>query len=120
MQEQEKGFFNNLVDGFKTWLKETLEGITKFGSIPIMYNETCITANYEYNKRLEKGVKKFTFKARNGTVNISFNQGQSSLNYVLLNNGVSWSEDRLNTRDDFMIYFQSPSANTVLEIIVWR
>lgn len=92
--------------------------IIKTSITPIIYNQTIVLANYEFKKYLGD-VRKFTFKARDGTIKISFSQGQSNLQYVKLIDGQSWSEDLIRTAN-LMLYFQSDTVNAVLEIIVWQ
>jgi len=96
-----------------------LKDVLKIAVIPKLSNEVCITANFEYKKYIGE-CKKFTLKARGGAINICFAQGQSGVTYILLPDGVSYNEDVILTKTDFCIFFQSPTINTVLEVILWQ
>jgi|GEM_PF-4928904 len=87
-------------------------------SIPYIYNVVCSNADTEYNQPLPDGCKKFTIKARGGSLKVCFKAGESGSNYVLLTDGQSWSEDGLDLTG-ITLYFQSPTAGTVAEIIAW-
>ncbi len=95
-----------------------LDEVIKSSYNPILYNEICTLANREYKKFIGL-CRKFTLKARGGNINVSFFPLQSSSSFVLLTDGVSYNEDLIETPNDFMIYFQSPTIGAVLEIIIW-
>jgi len=84
---------------------------------PTIYNVTCTNADTEYSQTLPANTKKFTIKARGGSLKVCFTSGQSGTTYILLADGQSWSED--NIEFSGTLYFQSPSAGTVAEIIAW-
>jgi len=96
-----------------------LEDVIKVAREPLLFNEKAVEANFEYKIRIGN-VKKITLKARGGTFKIAFNQGQSSVSFIQLADGISYNEDLVDTREDFMIYFQSSTAGAILEIIAWR
>lgn len=96
-----------------------LKDVLKTANIPIISNQVCIVANFEYLKYIGK-CKKFTIKARGGDIKFSFDQGQSGVNYILLGDAISYNEDVIDTSIDFVIYFQSATAGAVLEVIIWR
>lgn len=96
-----------------------LKDVLKVAKVPILSNEVCIVANFEYKKYIGE-CKKFTLKARGGAINICFSQGQSGVTYILLADAVSYNEDVILTKTDFCIFFQSPTINTVLEVILWQ
>lgn len=93
--------------------------VIKVSYTPILYNEVCTVANQEYKKFLGACFK-FTLKARGGTINIAFQPLQSNKTFISLSDGVSYNEDLIKSPQDFMLYFQSPTAGAILEIIGWR
>jgi hypothetical protein len=84
---------------------------------PTIYNKTCTSANTEYSQTLPEKTKKFTLKARGGTVKVCFTSGQSGTTYIELTDGQSWSEDNIEFTGT--VYYQSPTAGTILEIVAW-
>jgi len=93
------------------------EEIVRAATIPAMDNLVCLTANKEYKFNLGDPLK-FTLKARGGAVKVSFYAGQSNVIYLLLGDGIAYNEDLIHP-ESFIIYFQSDTVNTVLEIIRW-
>jgi hypothetical protein len=93
--------------------------LLKIAVTPQMFNEQIIVANAEQKKFIGQ-VRKFTLKARGAGFQVSFQEGQSNTNFVLLADGVSYNEDLLLTSETFMIFFQSTSILGILEIITWQ
>jgi hypothetical protein len=87
-------------------------------STPNIYNVTCTNADTEYSQALPANTKKFTVKARGGQLKVCFTANQSGNTYILLDDGQSWSEDGLDL-SNVTLYFQSPTAGTVAEIVAW-
>ena len=96
-----------------------LYDLIKEALIPQVSNVVCILADTEYLKYMG-AVRKFTVKARGGDLKISFQQNQSGVSYILLPDGASYNEDLIKTPADFIIYFQSPTASAILEVITWQ
>lgn len=85
-----------------------------------VYNEVCAVAGAEYVINyvgaITDPIVGYALKARGGPVQFCYAAGQSDIAYVLLADGQSFKvEVRLYALD---IYFQSPIAGTVLEIIL--
>ncbi len=96
-----------------------LQEVIKVASIPIIYNGATPSANLEYLKRIGT-VKKFTLKARGGIFKVAFSSNQSGVVYIKLADGISYSEDLIETEELFTIYFQSDTIGAVLEMICWK
>jgi len=96
---------------------DQLNRMIERGTSPTIYNVTCTNADTEYSQALPASTKKFTVKARGGSLKICFTSGQSGTTYVLLEDGQSWSEDGIVFNGT--LYFQSPAAGTIAEIIAW-
>jgi len=96
-----------------------LVDVIKVAEIPQMSNNKAILADIEYPKFIGTCFK-FTFKARGGDFKVSFNPNTSGSNYFLIKEDVSWNEDLIKTPEDFIIYFQSPTAGAILEVCTWQ
>lgn len=87
------------------------------GSVYIYNISTA--ANQEYSQALPPNTFKFTIKARGGPLQVTFSSGQSNTIYILLNDGMSWSEDNVLLTNK-TLYFQNRTTNGVIaEIIAW-
>lgn len=81
-------------------------------------NKTMTLADTEYNQTLPMGTAKFLLQNRgNYDTKVSFNSGQSGLNYLTIKAGTVYYEDMIDTSRT--LYFQCPTAAQVLEIIIW-
>jgi hypothetical protein len=94
------------------------ENIVEYAMTPTLYNITCTVANTEYSRAILADTKKFTIKARGGSLKVCFTSGQSGTTYILLTDGQGWSEDNLRLTGK-TFYFQSPTAGAIAEIIGW-
>lgn len=83
-------------------------------------NTTMTSANTEYSYSLPDFTKKFQVKLRGvgAPFKVAFVSGKSGTTYVNVPNGGSHKEDEVKGKDN-VLYFQSPSANQVAEIISW-
>lgn len=113
---------NNVVNPAKedtlTQVRANTENLVKVASTPYIYNVECTNANTEYNQALPDNTKKFLIKARGGQLKVCFTEGQSGSVYILLSDGQAWYEDNVLLTGK-TLYFQSPNAGVVAEIIAW-
>lgn len=86
-------------------------------SIPTMFNVTCTAAETEYSQSFGGTRQKFTIKARGGALKVCFTATESGTKYISLDDGASWSED--NIKSSLTLYFQSPTAGAIAEIVTW-
>ena len=82
-----------------------------------IFNINCSTANTEYSQALGE-CRKFSIKARNGYLKVCFNSGQSGITYISLAGGQCYNEDLIH-HAGLTLYFQSPAAGTIVEIVKW-
>lgn len=85
---------------------------------PALYNVVCTVAGTEYDQALPANTKKFLIKARGGALKVCFTEGQSGTTYMELEIGKAYWEDLIEP-ESLTLYFQSPVAGTVAEIVVW-
>jgi len=93
-------------------------GLVYPADTPTLYNATCTAANTEYNQLLPAGTRKFMVKARGGIVKLCFTSGQSGTTFIQIADGASYWED-LVLLTGRTVYFQSPTAGCIVEIIAW-
>lgn len=94
-----------------------LGGVITEATTNILYNITCTVAGTEYSRSMGE-CRKFLIKPRGGQLKVCFNNGESGTNYILLNDGQAYSEDLIHT-SALNLYFQSPTAGTIVEILRW-
>ncbi|MBI5970576.1 MAG: hypothetical protein HY884_05425 [Deltaproteobacteria bacterium] len=85
---------------------------------PALYNVSCAVAGTEYSQALPANTKKFTVKARGGSLKVCFTSTESGTKYILLPDGSSMSEDLVYLAAQ-TLYFQSPTTGAVAEIIAY-
>lgn len=100
----------------------TVEPITPPSQQPSVYVLTLTNADTEYSYTLPANTKKFTIQAReNVDVRFAFETGKVATStdpYFTLKAGNIWWEDNINTQST--IYFASSTADTNLEILIWK
>ena len=82
-----------------------------------LFNDTCTVANTERQWTLGE-CRKFLIKPRGGQLKVCFTSGQSGTVYILLNDGQAYNEDLLHSTA-LTLYYQSPTAGTIAEILKW-
>lgn len=82
-------------------------------------NVTCTGANTEYSYLMPQNTRAFSFQIRGGAAKIAFVTATSGTKYFSLASGAIYTIDGLNL-DNFTIYFQTPTAGAVAEIITWK
>jgi len=95
-----------------------LEKIVKQATTPALYNVTCTLADTEYSQALPANTRKFLIKARGGTLKVCFTAGESGTTFIQLLDGQAYNED-LILAAALTLYFQSPTAGTIAEIVAW-
>lgn len=89
-------------------------------SNPAITNVTTVLANTEYSHSFGAATKKFLIKPRNiGSLKFSFTLGQSGTTYINISAGSFYVMDSLALTGALTIYFQSPLAGNIIEIIAW-
>lgn len=91
-------------------------GIASQGRV---YNVAMTNADTEYSFAIPDGSKGYELKSRNGgLLKLAFASGQSGSVYVEVPSGTSYDKGQLNTLG-LALYFQSPQAAEVAQIIVY-
>jgi len=63
--------------------------------------------------------KRFTIKNRtNGLIKLSYAVAQSGISYFSMEPGTTYDETEIGAAN-LTLYFQSPAANQILEILSW-
>lgn len=89
-------------------------------SAPTVANVTLALAATEYSYAFPAGTKRFFAKNReNGSIQISYSVGTSGTNYATIDVGGYYTEENISPSVSLTLYFQSPSAAQLLEIISW-
>ena len=83
----------------------------------LIFNITCTAANTEYSQALGE-CRKFLIKSRTGDLKVCFTSGQSGTTYISLSGGQGYNEDLIHPAE-LTLYFQSPAAGTIVEIVKW-
>jgi len=86
--------------------------------LPLVTNTTLTNVNTEVVITLPANCKKFTLQARqNADLKFSYTESASGTIYFTIKAGNSYFEDNIRTNNK--IYIQSPSAGTIVEMVVW-
>ena len=80
-------------------------------------NEPIVLAATEYYILLNPASKGFLLKARGGPIQFCFVVLESGTRYILLADGQSFFMDNLRIGAVYDLFFQSPIAGTVLEVL---
>lgn len=88
---------------------------------PTIANVAMTLADTEYSYTLPAGTKSFRFKLRDpgADCKIAFVAAGSPTTYMNLPGGRSYAEDAIKP-GGAAIYFQSPTASMVAEIMTWK
>lgn len=106
--------------GMGIWIMLYLPGIVVAEPITGGIANVAITdANTEYSYALIDGVAAVSVQCR-GTcaVKLAFTSGASGSTYVTIKSGTAYYETNISSFGN-TLYFQSPSASQVLEIVYW-
>ena len=91
---------------------------------PKIYNVSMPLAATEYNFKIPQGTVLMAIKLRDATqpLQYSYEAGESGTTYRTIAAGTDYYEPSAGNVvfDDQTIYFQSPAASMVAEIICWR
>jgi len=82
----------------------------------VSYNFVAVVAANEYHTHFPQNATGFLVKARGGPIWFCFQAGESATQYILLADGQSFFMDDIFVSVN-EIYWQSPNAGTVIEII---
>lgn len=97
---------------------EITEAVVEVATGPTVYNIPCTLASTEYSQALPNGTRKFSIKPRGGDLKVCFSNGQSGATYIMLIDGQALCEDNVRLSGK-TLYFQSPEAGTVVEVLAW-
>jgi len=94
----------------------TLEDVTT----PNVENFNIVLADTEYSHTFPDATKRVTIQNRdNAVVKFCFIIGETATNFITLFPGQIWTESGIGTTS-LTIYFQSPKANQILEMLSWK
>lgn len=86
---------------------------------PLIDNVTVALANTEQSYMLPVATKRLAVKCRTpASLKIAFIAGQSGTTYVTLPPSAEYTETELSTTA-LTLYYQSPTAGVVVEILTW-
>lgn len=94
------------------------EAVIEEATAPALYNVSCVSGATQYSQALPAGARKFTIKARGGDLQVCFTTGETGSKYILLTDGQSLTEDQVKLTGR-TLYFESPTAGTVAEVLAW-
>jgi hypothetical protein len=96
------------------------ENVFAGASTPVIYNQTLAIANYEYSQQLPRNTRKFQVKPRQNDreIKLAFNPGESGTVYVTVPPGGYW-HDAVGMPYQ-VIYFQTETEGTIIEIEAWN
>ncbi|MEK7578248.1 MAG: hypothetical protein AAB456_00820 [Patescibacteria group bacterium] len=83
-----------------------------------IYNSAALTANVEASQQLSEQASYFEIKCRqiNSELKVTFVSGDSGTNYFTIPmGGTWWTKGQIAGRKT--LYFQSPQAGTIVEIL---
>ena len=88
---------------------------------PFIYNVTCTLANTEYSQALPIRASKIQVQSRNNNdIKLCFISGQSGTTYFTVKGGMTYFDaEIMNAEGAIVLYFQSPTAGEVCEILAW-
>lgn len=88
---------------------------------PTIYNVSITLANTEYSQALSATTKRFTIKIRDiASLKLAYVSGQSGTTFISVPGGASYEEINLAGTGAITLYFQSPTASQVAEIVQWE
>jgi hypothetical protein len=101
----------------------TLPGVRRVvfsgASTPTIATLTAVAANTEYSYTFPASTKGFRLNHRTGKkVLIAFISGQSGVSYVTIWPGTFLTETSLDV-SGLTIYYQSPTAGSIVEVLSW-
>ena len=89
----------------------------------ITINVAMLLANTEYSYELPKWTKKYSIKMRSPLTQFKLNIGKvawlSGTTYINVPENCNQYEENLNTDKGTTLFFQSPTASQVAEIVIW-
>lgn len=83
-------------------------------------NVSMTSAGTEYLYEIPSGSRRFTIKLRDESneLQVCFIEGESATTYFNVPPGRSYTEEDVKARG--MLYFRSPAASQVAEILTWK
>lgn len=83
-----------------------------------IYNISVVNADTEYSQALPANTKRFLLRSRNGyQLKLSYDSGESGTLFVTLNGGCVYED--INFYSLQTLYFQSPVAGGIVEVVVF-
>lgn len=98
----------------------TIDGSTMgIAAVGTVYNVAMPSSNTEYSFVIPDGSKGFELKPRgNSSLKLAFTSGQSGTSYIEVSRGDAYEKTALNTLA-LALYFQTPTAPEVAQIIIY-
>jgi hypothetical protein len=89
--------------------------------IGIVYNVTCTNANTQYSQALPVGTTKILLRARgNGVLKVTYTTGETASKYFSVKQGEVYSDDQVFLESGAStVYFETPTAGEVVELLAW-
>jgi hypothetical protein len=97
-----------------------LSTVVEAATVPTLANVAMASAATEYSYILPIGTLKYFIKLRGSArLQLAFTLGGSSTTYLTISPGCFYSDSGLNLTSTVTIFFQSPSAGQLAEIVTW-
>ena len=89
--------------------------------IPIIYNVTCTNADTDYTQVLPVGTRKILTRVRgHSTLKVAYGAVGVTGAFVSVKANEAYSDDDIYLESgSCTLYFQSPTAGAVVEIVAW-
>lgn len=86
---------------------------------PTIYNIPMTLASTEYSQLLSTNTRRFSIKTRgSSSLQLAYAAGQSGVTFILIPPGAEYTENDLKLTG-VTLYFQSPAAGQIAEIVEW-
>jgi len=87
---------------------------------PHIANVPISLANTEVSFSFPLGTKRFNLKARGGaTLKLAYSVGMSGTDFLTIPAGCNYFEESIDPTAAITVYFQTTSANSLLELVYW-
>lgn len=112
-------FVTTSTQGTRTLLDVNVANNTIAGT-PYVINVDMPLKDTEYSYSLVPNTKQIMFKTReNSFLKFSFQPGESSINYISVPSGSSYTLEGIDPQITLTVYFQAANDAETLEIISW-
>jgi hypothetical protein len=86
-----------------------------------IYNINVAAANVEMSQVLPNNSQNFMVRVRDdkSSLKIGFVPGSTATTYINMPRGTNFTSPSVDVPNNFTVYFNSPKANVIIEILVW-